>query len=72
MNSPKIEFQKDLSQISLFKDETLTIFVQRRERLEPTTSSCQIEIRQSKDGKIEIFTDNKDIEIKSFNEWYSV
>jgi hypothetical protein len=71
MKNASITIRQELKQLSLFKEEVITLFVNGGEEHKPEANHTQIEIRQLENGKIEIFTDGK-VDVKAFNEWYSL
>ena len=72
MDHPKITIKHDVEHISLFDNEVLTVYLHpHMDRYAGTYSELvQLEIRITKDGNVELFCDDKNIEIKPFDKWY--
>jgi hypothetical protein len=73
MYYPKITIERTINRISLFDNEVLTVYLHphmdRYAGIHPNEHT-QLEIRITKKGNIELFCDDKNIEIKPFDKWY--
>jgi len=72
MYHPKITIERYIERLSLFDNEVLAVHLHpHMNRYEKTyPEHTQLEIKITKKGNIELFCDDKNIEIKPFDEWY--
>jgi hypothetical protein len=70
-NAPIITFQRKIDVITLHNDDTLTVYLRGYYKGEPHESDAeyaQIELRVTKAGKVEVFTEGV-IRLKKFTDW---
>ena len=74
MDNPRVFFEKNLSNLSMFRNEYITIYLfpdgSRFDIKATEKSPINLEIRITPEGKTEIYCDNDDVKLKSFKKWY--
>jgi hypothetical protein len=69
MKKASIDIKHDISQINIYPNEVITIWIYDSRRDFRYDKAVHLEIRKNSDGEIEIFSSDENIVIKSFNDW---